>query len=145
MTVRINNIIEYDYAVSRGFVPLMDLKFILPIKLRVQIQNKIFGRVAIGKGNILKANQRFYEWVWHKKPKFCEETMRPLYQYSAVHISHILSRGAYPEMAHDPRNTNLFSFHAHQMWEDSTKRKQMRIYKENMNRVEMLINEYQNL
>lgn len=136
---------EYDYAVSRGFVPLLDTKhFEMDICLRIDIQREVFGHCVLGRGNIPVANDRYYHWIWNNKPHVCEETMRPLHNYSAVFVSHILSRGAHPEMAHDPRNCNLLCFEAHNMWENG-KRKQMRIYDKNMRTIEVLNKEYQSI
>lgn len=134
---------EYYYAIKRGYEPLLDRRFHIPILLRVEIQGWLFGRVHLGKGNIPKANDRFYHWVWERKPHICEETMVPLQGYSSKFISHILSRGAYPDMAHDPRNTNILSFEAHKTWEDPQKRKGMRIYQQNKRIIKILKSEYQ--
>ena len=89
---------EYQYCIQRGFNPLLDCKFFqMEINLRVEIQKEIFGHCIFGRGNIPAANERFYRWIWDHKPHRCEETMRPLFSYSAVYISHILTRGANPE------------------------------------------------
>lgn len=130
---------EYDYAVSRGYEPLIDTKhFQLEIRLRISIQNEKFGT-----GHTPIENERFYKWCWEHMPHRCEETMRPLPNYSATYISHILTRGAFPEMAHDPRNVNILCFEMHNKWE-SGDRKGMRIYAGNMLRIEQLKKEYSN-
>ena len=143
--IYLNSKDEYNYVVSRGYEPLMDFQFYVNIRLRVEIQNNLFGTPEIGKKNIPLANQKFYEWVWNSKQHICEEFMVPLSGFSAKFISHIITRGSHPEMAHDPRNVNILSFKAHQMWEDSVKRKKMRIYPMNIEIMELLINDYQNL
>lgn len=131
---------EYAYCVAHGYEPLLDIrKFRLDIRLRVELQRELFGH-----HDILAANQRFFRWVWEHKPHRCEETLRPLYNYSAVYCSHILTRGAYPEMAHDPRNINILCFEMHNRWEIGD-RKHMRIYPKNLRVIEMLKKEYQNL
>lgn len=136
---------EYDLCVSRGFQPLLDNRhFELDIRLRVAIQKEIFGHCAIGRGNIPQANERFFRWVWKHKPHICEETMQPLHNYSAVYCSHILTRGAYPEMAHDPRNINILCFEAHNRWENGDKQN-MRIYARNARIIEQLKTEYNGL
>lgn len=133
---------EYDYAVERGFEPLIDAKvFTLDIDLRVDLQREIFGHCIVGRGNVMQSNERFFRWVWAHKAHICEETMRPLRSYSAVYCSHILTRGAYPEMAHDPRNINILCFEAHNRWENGD-RENMRIYEKNLRTIEMLKNEY---
>lgn len=133
---------EYDYCVAHGYEPLIDIKnFQMDIRLRVEIQREMFGHCIFGRGDVPLANQRFYKWVWVHKPHYCEETMRPLYNYSATFISHILARGAFPEMAHDPRNVNVLCWRMHERWEHGD-RERMRIYAGNMRIIEMLKNEY---
>lgn len=126
----------YDYARKRGYEPLIDRRFAMEIHLRVSIQRELFGR-----GHTPEENERFYRWCWEHYPHICSETMRPLRQYSATYISHILTRGAHPEMAHDPRNVNILSFEMHNRWENGD-RQNMRIYQMNQLTIKMLINEY---
>lgn len=129
----------YDYAVSRGFEPLIDRRFELPIELRVEIQ-----RAKFGAGHSPEENERFYQWCWAHLPHVCEETGKPLRQYSAVYVSHILTRGAHPEAAHDPRNVNILSFEQHNVWENGD-RERMRIWTGNKLRIEQIKSEYNKL
>ena len=123
-------------------MPLLPNKFFtLDIKLREQIQKEMFGRCVIGRGDIPQANERFFRWIWDHKPHYCEECMKPLRTYSAVYCSHILSRGAHPEMAHDPRNINILCFDHHNQWENGD-RKRMRIYPGNQMIIKELENDY---
>ena len=126
----------YDYARSRGYDPLTDKRFVLDINLRVSIQRALFGS-----GHTPEENQRFYRWCWEHKPHICEECMRPLREYSATYVSHILTRGAHPEMAHDPRNVNILCFNHHNQWENGN-RGNMRIYLGNVRTIEQLKSEY---
>lgn len=126
----------YDYARSRGYEPLTDKRFVLDINLRVSIQRALFGS-----GHTPAENERFYRWCWEHKPHICEECMRPLREYSATYASHILSRGAHPEAAHDPRNINILCFNHHSVWENGN-RENMRIYLGNMKTIEQLKKEY---
>lgn len=136
---------EYNYCIQRGFNPLLDLRnFRMDIRLRVEVQRELFGHCTFGRGNIPQANERFYRWMWEHKAHQCEETLRPLAAYSAVYISHILTRGAFPEIAHDPRNINILSFESHNRWENGD-REQMRIYPANMRMIELMKSEYQQL
>lgn len=129
---------EYDYIVSRGFEPLLDTNhFRMDIRLRIAIQREKFGT-----GHTPEENERFYRWVWEHKPHYCEETMRPLPNYSATFVSHILTRGANPEMAHDPRNVNILCFEMHNKWENGD-RKGMRIYPANAMRIQELKKDYE--
>lgn len=126
----------YDYARSRGYEPLTDRRFRLEINLRVSIQQELFGR-----GHSPEENEKFYRWCWEHKPHICEETMRPLYHYSAVHISHILTRGAHPEAAHDPRNVNILCLESHNKWENGN-RQEMRIWEHNLAVIAELKDDY---
>lgn len=124
----------------------MDIRnFTMDIRLRVEIQRELFGHCVFGRGaNIMAANERFFRWVWDNKPHQCEETLRPLQSYSAVYCSHILTRGAHPEIAHDPRNINILTFESHNRWENGD-RENMRIYPGNVRMIELMKSEYQQL
>ena len=137
--IRIETREEYTYCKSRGYEPLLDRRFDVDINLRVEIQRDLFGS-----GHTPAENERFYRWCWDHKPHVCEETMRPIRYYSAMHVSHILTRGAHPEMAHDPRNVNILTFEMHNRWENGN-RATMRIYAGNMLIAEQLKNEYKGL
>jgi hypothetical protein len=142
--IRIETMEEYNYCESRGYTPIVDKNFDLEINLRVKVQKQIFGNFAFGKNNIPLANDLFYHWVWEHKPNFCEECIKPLRNYSSVHVSHILSKGANAEMAHDPRNTNILCFNCHSKWENG-KRHQMRINSSNQQIITKLKKEYNSL
>lgn len=137
--ISINTRQEYDYIKERGYEPLIDRRFDIEIHLRVSIQQELFG-----KGHTPVENEKFYRWCWEHKPHFCEETMRPLRQFSATFVSHILTRGAHPEMAHDPRNVNILCFNCHNRWENGD-RESMRIYASNQLIIEKLKREYATL
>lgn len=126
----------YDYARKRGFEPLIDRRFAVEINLRVSIQRELFGR-----GHTPEENERFYRFCWDHYPHVCSETMRPLHQYSAAYVSHIMTRGAHPDMAHDPRNVNILSVEMHNRWENGD-RQNMRIYRANQLTIEQLKQEY---
>jgi len=126
----------YDFARKRGFEPLVDRRFAVEINLRVSIQRELFGR-----GHTPEENERFYRFCWDHHPHVCSETMRPLYQYSAAYVSHIMTRGAHPDMAHDPRNVNILSVEMHNRWENGD-RQNMRIYRANQLTIEQLKKEY---
>lgn len=127
---------EYDYCKEQGFEPLVDRRFAMDIRLRVSVQRELFGT-----GHTPEENERFYRWCWTHLPHFCSECLRPLHQYSATYVSHILTRGAHPEMAHDPRNVNILCFHHHSVWENGA-RENMRIYRQNQLTIEQLKKEY---
>lgn len=141
---------EYQLCLDRGFNPLSPKKhdfaihFELDIKLRVTIQKQFFGHTILGRGDIPKANERFYRYMWENKPHYCEECMKPLKNYWSGWVSHILSRGGFPEMAHDTRNANILCEKHHSQWETGN-RKTMRIYRPNLVIIEKLTKEYQSL
>ena len=126
----------YDYARQRGYEPLIDRRFSLDINLRVSIQRELFGT-----GHTPEENERFYRFCWEHYPHICSECMRPLRQYSATYVSHILTRGAHPELAHDCRNVNILCFSHHSVWENG-ERQNMRIYRQNQLTIEQLKKEY---
>ena len=136
---------EYDLVVSRGYEPLLPNRFFsIDINLRKELQRKMFGHCVTGRGqDIPAANERFFRWLWERKPHICEECMAPLHNYSAVFCSHILTRAAYPEMAHDPRNINILCRLHHEQWEVGGREK-MRIFSGNQRRIEELKNDYLN-
>ena len=130
---------EYALCKAEGFEPLIDRRFAMDIHLRVSVQRELFG-----KGHSPEENEKFYRWCWEHYPHICQETMRPLKSYSAVYISHILTRGAHPEMAHDPRNINILCAEAHNRWENGN-RQNMRIYLSNQRKIEAIKAEYSNI
>lgn len=133
---------EYDYCMARGIQPLAHPRFYVDINLRVKLQREICGRAETN-GDIVQANQKFYVWAWAQSDyHYCEECMTPLRQYSAGNISHILTRKAHPDMAHDYRNVNFLCARHHTQWETGN-RKTMRIYEKNLRTIEALKLDYQ--
>jgi hypothetical protein len=124
---------EYLYAVSRGYEPLADPRFDLPISLRYEIQNEKFTN-----------DIQFYRWRFENSPQVCEETGTPLYAYSSRYVSHILSRGAWPVMRYDYRNINILRDDIHTKYENATAavRASMRIYRKNQETIALLKREY---
>ena len=132
--IEIETFEEYEYCVSRGYEPLLEFHkgahFVLSNVLRREIQTTRF-----------KTIESFYRYCYEHSSKRCEETGVSIPFYSAVNISHILTRGAHPAIAKDPRNFNLLTFLAHQKWEVGN-RKSMRIYNKNQIKIEKLKLEY---
>lgn len=129
---------EYRYCIGRGIEPMRSRYFQMDISLRKKLQRQKFGS-----GNTEQGNLKFYRYAWSiSKIRVCEECGKPLWDYSSVHISHILSRGAYAECAYDLRNFNLLCFECHQTWENSLTRKDMRIYNKNLRTIEELKKDY---
>ena len=147
--IQLKNKSEYESLLARGIEPLTDYIFFeIEIRLRVSLQYELFGDNEYRRGDVVKANQRFYKWSWYNSDKICENCMKPLYanknidsSYSAKFVSHILSRSNCPEMAHDPRNKNMLCVECHRKWE-SPKNIDMLIYPLNMFIISILKNEY---
>ena len=134
--IKIETISEFlDYQ-QRGYEPLANREVEMPINVRRQAQAQLFG-----KGHSPAENERFYRYCWAHKIPMCEECGKPLRYYSATYVSHILTRGSHPEMAHDIRNVNILCFEHHQQWETGD-RQSMRIYEKNLRRIEQLKQEY---
>jgi len=124
---------DFNSAVNYGFNPFLDSSFEMSIRSRIEIQKEMF-----------KSDHQFYKYCWKNLPHFCQETGLKLTTYSSVHISHILSRGAFPEMRYDIRNINILTLTEHQKWE-SEKKVDMYIYKKNRQTIELLKNEYREI
>tara|TARA_R110002020_G_C16321697_1_gene774880 strand:- start:22276 stop:22671 length:396 start_codon:yes stop_codon:yes gene_type:complete len=129
----INSLEDFKTANKYGFNPFLDKIDEMSIHVRVMIQNELF-----------KSDNQFYKYCWANLPHFCEETGLKLRSYSACFVSHILSRGAFPEMRYDIRNINILSLPAHKQWE-SERKKDMYIYKKNLLKINKLKNEYREL
>lgn len=145
---KIETLDEYKLIKNRNIEPLIDNRFfIIDIVLRIQIQNELFGLATIGKRNIPQANEKFYRWCWNNKIQVCEECLKPLGDYAAIYISHILTKGGKAHMAHDPRNVNLLCYKHHNLWEFGTieKKSKMNIYHKNEKIIEVLKSDYQNV
>lgn len=127
---------DYDYCVAQGYEPLVDRRFTMAHQLRVSIQREKFGT-----GHTPEENERFYRFCWQHKPHICEECMKPLKEYSATYISHIISRGSDARIAYDARNVNILCFNCHLKWENGN-RTSMRIYNANKKIIEEMKREY---
>jgi len=136
---------EYDYVRNeRGYEPLADFRtFSLPPELRYELLLEKFQKYNP------KQTARFYRWYWEtypgsQDPRRCENCNTPLPLYSAVYVSHILTRGSYPfvEIAYDPRNINLLCFDCHRRWEDRTLRGDLHIFADNQARIETIRSEF---
>ncbi len=129
----------YDLCVARGFEPLFEKDFLdMPIALRVELTKEKF-----------RTNQEYYRTAYTlHHTKCCEECNVGLPRYSATWVSHILSKGAHPEMRFDLRNFNLLCFKHHKQWENTATsgpmpmRKDMKILLGNEALIETLLTEY---
>lgn len=141
--VIINSMSDYEKISGMGFFPIYDWqRFEIDFQLRLSIQNQLFGKTELGHGDVVKANQKFYEYAWFiSETKICENCQHPLHYYSAKYISHILSRGSSPEIAHDPRNFNLLCPDCHSQWETGNQSK-MIIRKANKRVINLLTLDY---
>ena len=128
--MKIYSLNDFKNANKYGFNAFLDNECDMSINVRIMIQNKLF-----------KTDSQFYKYCWSNLPHFCQETGLKLRSFSACFVSHILSRGAFPEMRYDIRNINILSLPEHQKWE-SEKKVEMYIYKKNLKTIEKLIQEY---
>lgn len=134
--IKVESKLEYDYLVARGYEPLtgfdrsVNAIFEMPNALRREIQDAKF-----------KTLDKFYRAAYKHSRFVCEETGHEIPHYSAVNISHVISRGADIRMWNDLRNYNLLLFDKHQQWETGD-RKSMKIYAANVKLSEKLRLEY---
>lgn len=130
---------DYDILLSKGIDCLYDPRFDLEIGLRRAIQKEKFG------GNNDEGNAKFYAYCLRHFPRVCENCGKPIRHPWATNVSHILTRGAHPEMAHDPRNVSILCAECHELYEHSTTRGRLRMwYVEKTERIkEELKKEYQ--
>lgn len=126
---------EYEYAKGRGYEPLIDERLPMDINIRKEIQKERFGK------NNAEGNRKFYRFCIENSSHFCEECGKFIPCPSAVNVSHILTRGAHPEKAHDPRNVNILCYECHARWENGD-RQNMKIYEKNQKIIEKLREEY---
>ena len=95
-------------------------------------------------------DQKFYREVWRAREDGwgqirCEECGQPL-NYAASHVSHNISRGAHPEpfFRWNPKNVAMLCLMHHGQWEDSHKRKRMKIWPDKQRAMQELMQEYLN-
>ena len=79
----------------------------------------------------------FYQNIWDKSKHICEECGTYLQTFNPSFISHILSKGAFPQLRYDERNINILCFKHHEQWEFWNK-KEMRIWIKNKIIIEKL-------
>lgn len=113
---------DYDILLSKGIDCLYDPRFDLEIGLRIAIQKEKFGK------NDDEGNAKFYHYCLTHFPMVCENCGKPIRYPWATNVSHILTRGAHPEMAHDPRNISILCAQCHELYEHSTTRDQLRMW-----------------
>ena len=110
----------------------------MDIKLRLELQRELFPFQSP------ENDVKFYKWCWENKPKFCEEIGQEILGYAAIHISHILTKGAFTEARYDGRNVNILSAKSHNKWEFATdsEKQNMKIYYNNQYIIELLKKDY---
>lgn len=127
---------EYQHLISRGYEPLTG--YCAPLRAYFDIDNVL--RRELQKERF-KTKESFYKFCYAISNKICEECGLELNYYSAINVSHILTRQAHPVIALDPRNFNLLTFNNHRRWETGD-RKNMKIYNKNQETMQMLQLEY---
>lgn len=138
--VEITNREDYDALLKRGIDCLYDKRYHLEIGLRREIQREKFGK------NDDAGNALFYAYCIKHFPHVCENCGKPIEHPWATNVSHILSRGSHPEMAHDPRNVNILCWECHELWEHKTTRNRLNPWfvEKNERTIQMLKQEYNN-
>ena len=138
--VEITNREDYDALLKRGIDCLYDKRYHLEIGLRREIQREKFGK------NDDAGNALFYAYCIKHFPHVCENCRKPIEHPWATNVSHILSRGSHPEMAHDPRNVNILCWECHELWEHKTTRNRLNPWfvEKNERTIQMLKQEYNN-
>lgn len=149
MAVIISSDTEFDFCLKRGVNPLFwqrDIK--IDINYRIQKQYELFGDPRDGNYDIVKAHEKYYKYCFEHSTMHCENCGIKLFSmrnidscYSAIYISHILTRKANPEMAHDPRNHNILCPKCHEKWENG-ERRAMLIYLDNQEIIKELKHDY---
>lgn len=140
---------EYNLCLKYGINPLFWHRNIkLNINLRITLQNSLFGQFELNKGDVKKANDKYYHYCFERSKLRCENCGKKVFTlrnidgaYSSINISHIISRGSNPMIAHDPRNHNFLCFECHQKWESGNK-KEMLIYWDNQVVIKELNEDY---
>jgi hypothetical protein len=87
---------------------------------------------------VIKKDTEFYESIWNDRPHFCEECGTFLgSSWERIYFSHILTKGAYPELRWYKSNINLLCPKHHREWETGNK-KGMSIYVKNRKTIQKL-------
>ena len=138
--VEITNREDYDALLKRGIDCLYDKRYHLEIGLRREIQREKFGK------NDDAGNAKFYAYCIRHFPHVCENCGKPIEHPWATNVSHILSRGSFPQGAHDCRNTNILCWECHELWEHKTTRYKLNPWfvEKNERTIQMLKQEYNN-
>lgn len=94
---------------------------------------KITGRLKEKRKTDAEVNAK----IWASRPHVCFESGEPLgNKPEAFMFSHVLSKGAHPELRHDPNNIVLHSFESHQKWEFGKNRESMETFKKKREYIE---------
>ena len=147
MSIPITHINEVEMIAQRGLEPLMMFEhFDFSVKIYHQMVLKKFPSYSVGR------NSRFYKWYWENYPikeqnvhRQCEECGCDLINFSNYHVSHILPRGGYQDLAYFPVNINLLCTDHHDQWGDPHKKKSMKIYPSNLKRIDWLRDVYKTI
>ena len=136
--VEITNREDYNALLKRGIDCLCDKRYHLEIGLRREIQREKFGK------NDNEGNAKFYAYCIKHFPHVCENCGRPIPFPCATNVSHILTRGSHPEMAHDPRNVNILCRACHALWEHAPTRFKLNpwLVEKNERTIKLLKQEY---
>jgi len=83
----------------------------------------------------------WYKEQWNKSSKRCMECGLLIRHFSPMFISHIITKGSFPQLRHHPENCMIYCMNCHQTWEFGD-RKKMRTYDQAQEIAERLKREY---
>lgn len=76
----------------------------------------------------IMSDTAFYNEIWNERPHSCEECGCNLGEHWERYMfSHLITKGAHPDLRHDKRNISLSCMPCHSRWETGD-RKNMRIF-----------------
>src|SRR5210317_1451800 len=88
-----------------------------------------------------KKDKEWYEECWNSSQKKCMECGLVIRHFHPMFISHIITKGSFPQLRNHPRNFMIYCMNCHQQWEFGN-RKAMKTYDEAQRITEELKREY---
>jgi len=59
----------------------------------------------------------FFMEIWSERDHYSEISGEPLYEFSPVYFSHLVTKGSRPDLRHNKDNIVLMTFDEHREWE----------------------------
>ena len=93
-------------------------------KERKPVKRTPVKKVSSKRATVLKGDAAFYQEIWKERPHNCVNCSRYLGENLQPHfMSHILSKGAYPQLRWVKENINVLCLGCHNKWEFGVKEK----------------------